>query len=408
MVISCSAACSLRAASVPVTARRLPRPRRALARPAIAASSSATDRRMDASIAPLRRTVEPPSASTATTLEGTPPRTGPSSMTTATEAPSAATSSAAVRASGSPERLAEVTASGPRSRASARGTAWSGMRTPSEPRPPVSASGRTDAGRRSGSASVSGAGPEPLREAARHGRGRPRARRPGRARRAGAGCPCPAARRLAASTGARASVGAARRRRRRSRWARRRCHPARSAAAATVDGLPVVGGQDGAGADVGRGRRPLVAAVRHRRRSTTATRGAPAEVGVDAHAPARQDCSATAADDRVGLVGADLEEGGAARARAPPAARQQPPDDAPARRRLRRARATGSKLAATGQLRHAWRPGCTGGWPRAGRPGRGDGSASQRSPCAKSTRSASAVARRVHRSPPRWPRRRRR
>ena len=63
-----------------------------------------------------------PSAATATTLEGTPACTCPSSMTSASDSPTAATSSAAVRASGSPERLAEVTASGPRHRASLRGT----------------------------------------------------------------------------------------------------------------------------------------------------------------------------------------------------------------------------------------------------------------------------------------------
>ena len=71
--------------------------------------------------------------------------------------PTAAMSSSGIRAGGSPERFAEVTAIGPSSRANARGTGWSGTRKPNVARPPVTASG-TSSGRTKGSTNVSAPG----------------------------------------------------------------------------------------------------------------------------------------------------------------------------------------------------------------------------------------------------------
>ena len=58
--------------------------------------------------------------------------------------PSWARISAASRASGSPDTLAEVVGSGPTAAASARGAAWSGTRSPIVGAPPVSAAGSGD------------------------------------------------------------------------------------------------------------------------------------------------------------------------------------------------------------------------------------------------------------------------
>jgi uncharacterized membrane protein len=72
----------------------------------------ATDAIASAPSAPSRSRLQVPSAATATTVDATPPRTGPSSRTRLSECPTESMSSPAVRAGGSPERLAEVTAIG--------------------------------------------------------------------------------------------------------------------------------------------------------------------------------------------------------------------------------------------------------------------------------------------------------
>ena len=100
--------------------------------------------------------------------------------------------SAASRASGWPETLAEVVGSGPTAAASARGAAWSGTRRPIVGAPPVSAAGRSTSGR-CGTTSVS----PPGQNAARERRGAPGAITPIAAAWAGIGeeqhdRPCPA------------------------------------------------------------------------------------------------------------------------------------------------------------------------------------------------------------------------
>ena len=69
------------------------------------------------------------------------PPTGPPSRIRSTASPSGATTSAADRASGSPDRFAEVVGSGPTAAASARGAGWSGTRRPIVGAPPVRTGG---------------------------------------------------------------------------------------------------------------------------------------------------------------------------------------------------------------------------------------------------------------------------
>ena len=109
--------------------------------------------------------------------------TGPSSMMTAREAPSAVTTSPAVCASGSPERLAEVTAIGPRI---ARERTRHGVVRDAHGQRTVSTGelGGDQLGAQQRQRSVSGPGQN--RSARRRPRRlRPRAPRPGRARRSG-------------------------------------------------------------------------------------------------------------------------------------------------------------------------------------------------------------------------------
>ncbi len=81
-----------------------------------------------------------------TTVDAGPPRIGPPSMTSATASPSMAATSFASRASGCPDRLADVVGSGPSADASARGAGWSGTRTPIVGVPAASTSGRRTPG----------------------------------------------------------------------------------------------------------------------------------------------------------------------------------------------------------------------------------------------------------------------
>ena len=106
-----------------------------------------------------------------------------------------------------PVRLAELTASGPSRRASARGTTWSGTRTPRVVRPPVSSSGSTRPcpdRQHEGQRARARTAPRDARAAGGTCDHRPSA---GRARRRAARCPFPGSPPLAATSALEGALG---------------------------------------------------------------------------------------------------------------------------------------------------------------------------------------------------------